>query len=277
MTSDILGDHDATGLAELVRRGEVKPVELVDAAIARVEAVNPQLNAVIHRRFEAAREEAAGDARRPLRGCALPGQGPRLPHGRRAAPPGHGPACATRAGGPKVDSHLMTRFRAAGLVVVGRTNTPELGIQPTTEPAAYGPTRNPWDVSLTPGGSSGGSAAAVAAGMVPAAHANDGGGSIRIPASACGLVGLKASRGRVSVGPHGYAAAFLVSEGVVCRTVRDAAGFLDAIAGACPGDPWWRRRPAARSPPRSAPTRAASASGSAPWRRAPRSTSTRSA
>jgi amidase len=236
--SDILGDHDATGLAELVRRGEVKPLELVDAAIARVEAVDPQLNAVIHRRFEAAREEAAAVV-------------PAGPFGgvpflvkdlgcHTAGEPLHQGMALLRDAGWRavVDSHLMTRFRAAGLVVIGRTNTPELGIQPTTEPSAYGPTRNPWDTRLTPGGSSGGAAAAVASGMVPAAHANDGGGSIRIPASACGLVGLKSSRGRVSVGPHGYAAAFLISEGVVCRTVRDAAGFLDATSGAFPGDPW---------------------------------------
>ncbi len=235
---DILGDHDATGLAELVRRGEVKPVELVDAAIARVEAVDPQLNAVIHRRFEAAREEAA-TATPGGRFAGVPFLVKDLGCHTAGEPLHQGMALLREAGWrAKVDSHLMTRFRAAGLVVVGRTNTPELGVQPTTEPAAYGPTRNPWDVTLTPGGSSGGAAAAVAAGMVPAAHANDGGGSIRIPASACGLVGLKASRGRVSVGPHGYAAAFLVSEGVVCRTVRDAAGFLDASAGAFPGDPW---------------------------------------
>ena len=136
------------------------------------------------------------------------------------------------------DTHLAARFRAAGLITVGRTNTPELGIVPTTEPVAYGPTRNPWDRSRSPGGSSGGSAAAVAAGLVPAAHANDGGGSIRIPASACGLVGLKPSRGRASLGPDASFTALVVCEHVVCRTVRDSAAFLDAVAGPMPGDPY---------------------------------------
>jgi amidase len=240
--TDALGDHDAVGLAGLVRSGEVKPLELVDAAIARIETVDPRLNAVIHRRFERARGEAA----------ALAGPGP------NAGPLAGVPflvkdlACH-QAGEPfhegmrflrdrqwqaDGDSHLAKRYRAAGLITVGRTNTPELGIVPTTEPAAYGPTRNPWDRSRSPGGSSGGAAAAVAAGLVPAAHANDGGGSIRIPASACGLVGLKPSRGRASLGPDASFTALVVCEHVVCRTVRDSAAFLDAIAGPMPGDPY---------------------------------------
>jgi amidase len=136
------------------------------------------------------------------------------------------------------DTYLAARYRAAGLITVGRTNTPELGIVPTTEPVAYGATRNPWDPARSPGGSSGGSAAAVAARMVPVAHANDGGGSIRIPASACGLVGLKPSRGRTSLGPTASFSAVVVCEHVVSRTVRDSAGFLDAVAGAMPGDPY---------------------------------------
>ena len=233
---DALGHSDATGLAELVRRGDVSPAELTDAAIARIEALDPQLNAVIHPRFDRAREEASGvlpDG--PFRGvpfllkdilCASAGdpfhEGMRFLRDR-----------GWRAAG---DSYLAARFRAAGLVFVGRTNAPELGIVPTTEPVAYGPTRNPWDTARSPGGSSGGSAAAVASGMVPAAHANDGGGSIRIPASACGLVGLKPSRGRTSLGPEGYSVGALAVEHVVCRTVRDTAGFLDAVAGAMPGD-----------------------------------------
>jgi amidase len=135
-------------------------------------------------------------------------------------------------------SHLARRWQDAGLIVLGRTNTPELGIMPTTEPAAYGPTHNPWDVTRTSGGSSGGSAAAVAAGLVPAAHASDGGGSIRIPAACCGLVGLKTSRGRVSVGPHtGELARPLSVQFAVTRTVRDAAALLDVAAGPEPGDP----------------------------------------
>src|SRR5204863_749187 len=143
------------------------------------------------------------------------------------------------------DTELVSRFRRAGFVICGKTTTPELGILATTEPEAYGPTHNPWDASRSPGGSSGGSAAAVASGMVPAAHGNDGGGSIRIPASACGLVGLKPSRGRTSFGPDlGDALGGLVGEGVLTRSVRDTASILDAIAGAMPGDPYTAPAPA---------------------------------
>jgi amidase len=138
-----------------------------------------------------------------------------------------------------MDSYLVERFRAAGLVVVGRTNTPELGILPTTEPVAYGATHNPWDLGRSPGGSSGGSGAAVAAGLVPFAHASDGGGSIRIPASACGLVGLKPTRARTTSGPFvGDVMSGLVTELAVTRSVRDLAVLLDAVQGAVPGDPY---------------------------------------
>src|SRR4029077_2321673 len=137
------------------------------------------------------------------------------------------------------DTYLAAKFRAAGFVFLGRTNTPELGTLPPTEPAVYGPTRNPWDLARSTGGSSGGSAAAVAAGIVPAAHGNDGGGSIRIPASACGLVGLKPSRGRTSFGPDvGEASGGLVAEGVLTRSVRDTAAILDTVIGWMPGDPY---------------------------------------
>ena len=136
-----------------------------------------------------------------------------------------------------VDHEFVAKLRSAGFVVVGRTNTPELLNQATTEPLAYGATKNPWDLGRTCGGSSGGSAASVAAQMVPVAHANDGGGSIRIPASVCGLVGLKASRGRVSHFPLPEAPNGVGVEGVVCRTVRDAAALLDVMAGSMPGDP----------------------------------------
>lgn len=247
--ADALGDHDAVGLAALVRSGEVKPLELIDAAISRIETVDTQLNAVIHRRFERARAEAA---------ALGPGRGPRagpftgvpflvkdiVCH--QSGEPFHEGMRFLRDRGWRAtgDTHLAARFRAAGLITVGRTNTPELGIVPTTEPVAYGPTRNPWDRSRSPGGSSGGSAAAVAAGLVPAAHANDGGGSIRIPASACGLVGLKPSRGRVSLGPDASFSALVVCEHVVCRTVRDSAAFLDVIAGPMPGDPYVAPAPA---------------------------------
>jgi amidase len=136
-------------------------------------------------------------------------------------------------------SFVVDKYLAAGFVVVGKTNTPELGLNVTTEPAAYGPTRNPWNTAHSTGGSSGGSGAAVAAGMVPAAHAGDGGGSIRIPSSECGLVGLKPSRGRISLGPEfGEYWAGLVTPHVVTRSVRDSAAILDATAGAMPGDPY---------------------------------------
>jgi amidase len=237
--SDDLAFLDATAQAELVRRREASPRELVDAAIARIEKVNPKLNAVIIPLFEKARAQAAAalpDG--PFRGvpfllkdliCHSAGDpyhaGMRLLRELRWVEPD--------------DTYLAARFRVAGLVLCGRTNVPELGPVPTTEPVAYGPTRNPWDPTRSSGGSSGGSAAAVAAGMVPVAHANDGGGSIRIPASECGLVGLKPSRGRVSFGPDaGEGWAGMSIEHAVTRSVRDSAAILDAIAGYVVGDPY---------------------------------------
>jgi len=230
---------DATAQAELVRTGEASPVELVDAAIERIEKLDPELNAVIHPRFERAREEAArGD----------------LPDGRfRGVPVLFKDLCARMEGEPYHEGMRMLRdagyvavqtdnvarrYLAAGFVNVGRTNTPELGLVPTTEPDAYGPTHNPWRLGTTTGGSSGGSAAAVASGMVPVAHANDGGGSIRIPAACCGLVGLKPTRGRVSLGPSlGELVSFLQVDLCVSRSVRDTAAVLDALNGRCLGDP----------------------------------------
>ncbi len=236
---------DATAQAELVRRGTASPVELVEAAIARIERVNPQLNAVIIPLFEKARAQAAGPPPAgPFRGvpfllkdliCFTAGD----PH--------HMGTRFLRDAGfvAPLDTYLAEKFRAAGFVCLGKTNTPELGTLPTTEPEAYGPSRNPWDTSRSTGGSSGGSAAAVAAGMVPAAHANDGGGSIRIPASECGLVGLKPSRGRISSGPAlGELLGGLAMEGTVTRTVRDTAAILDTIAGPMPGDPYFAPPPA---------------------------------
>jgi amidase len=236
---DPLAMLDATAQAELVASGEVTPLELVDAAIARIEAVDPEINSVVLRRFEHARAEAASDdlPPGPFRGVpfltkdlACPTAGEPQTDGMRAAKAAGWLATET--------SHLALRFRRAGLVNLGRTNSPELGLVPTTEPLAWGPTHNPWDPALTPGGSSGGSAAAVAAGLVAFAHASDGGGSIRIPASACGLVGLKTSRGRISVGPsRGELSGFLSVQFAVTRSVRDAAALLDVAAGAEPGDP----------------------------------------
>jgi amidase len=235
-----LTDLDATGQAELVRRGEATPSELVDAAIERVEKINPQLNAVITPLFEKARTQA---------------RSPELPDGPfRGVPFLLKDLGALSAGDPlhfgmkllrelgfvaPLDNYLVQKLRRAGFIFLGKTNTPELGLSATTEPASYGPTRNPWNPERSTGGSSGGSAAAVAARLVPAAHANDGGGSIRIPASACGLVGLKPSRGRVSLGPIvGEAWHGLAIEGSVTISVRDTAGILDAISGGMPGDPY---------------------------------------
>jgi amidase len=227
---------DATAQADLVRRGEASPAELVEAAIDRIERVDGELNSVIHRRFEQALEEAkSGELPDgPFRGVPFlvkdlfaPTAGDPMHNGMRALRDANYVAPA--------DSWLTARYRAAGFVFVGRTNTPELGLVPTTEPVSHGPTRNPWSTAHSSGGSSGGSAAAVAAGLVPAAHASDGGGSIRIPASACGLVGLKVSRGRITMGPDRDESALSVNH-VVTRSVRDSAAILDATAGPGPGD-----------------------------------------
>ena len=230
---------DATGQAELVRTGQASPTERVDAAIARIEAVDPQLNAVIHERFEKARAEAAGDLPDgPFRGVPFLLKDLEA---HQAGEPHHGGLKVLAREGwiAPADDHLTRRVRQAGLVVLGRTNTPELGTTISTEPEAHGPTRNPWDTEYSAGGSSGGSAAAVASLMVPAAHASDGGGSIRIPASENGLVGLKPTRARVSEGPRsGDSWAGATVHGTVTRTVRDTAALLDALAGAEVGDPY---------------------------------------
>jgi amidase len=238
MTDD-LSRLDATAQAELVRGGEATPGELVDAAIQRIEATNVELNAVIHPLFDEAREAAAGElSDGPFKGVPLllKDLGPAF-----AGHPMHlGMRFLKEAGFTSpLDTYLAQRFRAAGLVTIGKTNTPELGILPTTEPRAYGATRNPWDLGRSSGGSSGGSAAAVAAGMVPFAHANDGGGSIRIPAANCGLVGLKPSRQRISEGPLiGDMMSGLTCELCVSRSVRDTAALLEAVHGPAPGDPY---------------------------------------
>ncbi|RMF20289.1 MAG: amidase, partial [Deltaproteobacteria bacterium] len=237
---DDLAVMDATAQAELVRTGQATPVELIDAAIERVERVNSEINAVIIPLFEQARERAAsGDlGSGPFRGV------PFLMKDLDVCTAGEPFHCGMRFLKDAEfvsdhDAYLAAKFREAGFVWLGKTNTPELGLTVTTEPVAYGPTRNPWNTEHSVGGSSGGSAAAVASGMVPAAHASDGGGSIRIPASECGLVGLKPSRGRISLGPdYGEYWKGLVISHVVTRTVRDSAAILDAVAGAMPGDPY---------------------------------------
>jgi amidase len=243
--SDDLARLDATAQAELVRSGEASPLELVDAAIERIEASNGELNAVIHELYDEGREAASGELPDgPFRGvpfllkdlgAAFAGQplhmGMQLLKDADFRSP--------------VDTYLALRFQQAGFVTIGKTNTPELGILPTTEPKAYGPSRNPWDVTRSTGGSSGGSAAAVASGMVPVAHANDGGGSIRIPASECGLVGLKPTRQRISEGPLiGDNMSGLTVELVVSRSVRDTAAILEAVHGPAPGDPYVAPPPA---------------------------------
>src|SRR5262245_48827133 len=237
---------DATAQAELVRRGELKPLELVDAAIARIERLEPQLGAVITRQFERARAAAVAPdlPGGPFRGVPflLKDLGAHL-----AGDPVHlGMAALRRANWCEPgESYFAERLRLAGLLSLGRTNTPELGLMPTTEPAAYGRTHNPWKPTHSSGGSSGGSAAAVAAGYVAAAHASDGGGSIRIPASHCGLVGLKPTRGRASFGPGvGERWAGCSVEGFVTRSVRDSAALLDVVSGPRAGDPYAAAPPA---------------------------------
>ncbi|MCU1486207.1 MAG: 6-aminohexanoate hydrolase [Actinomycetia bacterium] len=236
---------DATAQAELVRTGEVSPKELVAAAIERIERTNPALNAVIHERFDKAMAEVDGvDRSTPFAGvpylakdagCATEGDPYHV---------GLGPLKAAGFRAP-ADSELATRFRRAGFVCVGRTNVPQLLVSATTEPLAYGPTRNPWDTERSSGGSSGGSGAAVGAGMVPLAHGNDAGGSIRIPATCCGLVGLKPTRARVSDGPSmGETWGGLNHEFAVTRSVRDTAALLDALAGRAWGDPYAAPLPA---------------------------------
>ncbi|HWF82610.1 MAG TPA: amidase [Streptosporangiaceae bacterium] len=229
---------DGIAQADLVRRGEASPLELVDAAIARIERLNPQLDAVIRTRFDLARKEAADQVPDgPFRGvpillkdlgCMVAGEQTAFGIG------------ALRDVAWPVTSFLAEMFRAAGFIVVGRTNVPEFGTTVTTEAMSFPAARNPWNPAHSTGGSSGGSAAAVASGMVPIAHANDGGGSIRIPASECGLVGLKPTRGRVSQGPltgEGWAGGTI--DGSVARTVRDAAAVLDVISKPMPGDPYY--------------------------------------
>ncbi|MGD0625246.1 MAG: amidase [Thermodesulfobacteriota bacterium] len=233
---------DAMALAELVRRKQVKPIELVDAAIELIERLNPTLNAVVTPMYEQARIAAAG----------------KLPDGPFTGVPFLIKDLGAVFGGvrmtmgssvmrnfvPDHDNELVSRLKRAGLIILGKTNTPEFGILPTTEPHLFGPTHNPWDLGRTTGGSSGGSAAAVAARLAPMAHASDGGGSIRIPASCCGILGLKPTRARNPLGPDfGDIFGGLVVDHAVTRSVRDCAALLDATAGPDVGDPYWAPPP----------------------------------
>ena len=242
MTFEEYRHHDALGLAELVKKGAIKAEDLLETAIRRTESINPAINAVIHKIYDEAREEAkkvrtdgpfAGvpflvkDLGMEVKGVPM-----------RAGCRGYLSYVSAN------DSFAVQKMRQAGLVIFGKTNTPEFGLTPYTEPALFGPSRNPWNTAHTTGGSSGGSAAAVAAGILPMATANDGGGSIRIPASCCGLFGLKPSRGRTSWGNmFGEMWNGAAVEGCVSRSVRDSAAYLDAIMGAAPGDPYDIRPP----------------------------------
>jgi amidase len=229
----------ATEQAELVRRGEVSPVELVEMYLERIERLDPQLNAYVTVCAEEALAAARGDlSDGPFRGVPLPIKDLTETAGIRTT-------YSSRAFAdyvPEFDAAVVRRLKEAGFVVIGKTNTPELGITAVTESELNGPCRNPWDTARTPGGSSGGAAAAVAAGLAPAAHGSDGGGSIRIPASCCGIFGIKPARGRVSPAPYGGLEGFSTS-GPLTRTVLDAAALLDVMAGYESGDPYWAPSP----------------------------------
>jgi amidase len=234
--------QDGLGLADLIRKKEITPEEVCEAAIARIEKINPRINAVIYRMFDIGRRTARANLPDgPFSGV------PFLIKDLLAAYAGVPMTMGCRALRdfiPSFDSELMKRYKATGVVVLGKTNTPELGLMGITEPELHGPTRNPWNLDYTPGGSSGGAAAAVASGMVPMASGGDGGGSIRIPASYCGLFGLKPSRGRNPTGPE-YGAIWqgAAVEHVITRSVRDSAAMLDAIQGPDAGAPFMIQKP----------------------------------
>ncbi|MEQ9240808.1 amidase [Roseovarius indicus] len=244
LTSEEYRRQDATGLAALVRSGEVSAAELLDVALAEIDRLDPSLNAVVARNDAAAREAAETvDKAAPFAGVPFLAKdinvdvaGFRTTH-----------ACRFFAEAPVAteDSALVRRWRAAGLVIPGRTNTPEFATDYVCEPELFGPTRNPWDLTRTPGGSSGGAAAAVAAGMVPMAHASDSGGSIRVPAACCGLFGFKPSGGVIASGsPMGPLVGGINVDHVVSRSVRDSAGMLAATAAPEAGQPVpWRAVP----------------------------------
>jgi len=243
MTPEEYLAHDAIGLAGLIRRREVSAVEVLDAALARTAQTNPRVNAVIRLLEDEARAAAAGPLPEgPLAGAPylIKDLGAQM----KGVPTTIGSRLFKDAVAP-ADSAVVAGYRRAGLVLYGKTNTPEFGLEPVTEPELFGPSRNPWDLERTPGGSSGGASAAVAAGMVPAAHASDGGGSIRTPASCCGLFGLKPGKGRVSFAPSNEGWGGFSIQHAVTRSVRDSAALLDAICQPQPGDPYWLEPPAA--------------------------------
>jgi amidase len=233
--------HDGVALAGLIRNGDVSASEVLEAAIARADAVDTRINAITYRMYDAARRRAEGGPTGPLAGVPFLLKDLNQEW---AATPSSGGTRALRDVRAQVTAEVVRRWLDAGLVVFGRTNTPEFGLKPVTEPEAFGPARNPWALGRTPGGSSGGAAAAVAAGIVPVAGASDGGGSIRIPAACCGVFGLKPGRGLVPAGPrraeHFQGAAV---DGVISRSVRDSAVALDIIVGPDPMGPYPTRAP----------------------------------
>lgn len=234
--------HDGLGLAQLVASKQVSAAELLDTAIARAESVNPKLNAIIRPLYERARKDVGKNAGGPFAGV------PFLIKDLMADYAGEPITSGSRFLKdyvPAQDSELVARYKKSGLVIFGKTNTPELGLTPYTEPKLFGPTRNPWNLQRTPGGSSGGSGAAVAAGIVPMANGGDGGGSIRIPASCNGLVGFKPTRGRIPTGPvRGDVWYGAATEHVLTRSVRDSAAMLDATGGPDAGPPNFAPLPA---------------------------------
>ncbi len=236
MESSLFDQHDALGLAELVRNGQCSPGELLDEALRRTELLNPKLNAIVVRLDDLAKDQLDNLPNGPFRG--VPFLLKDLYVSLAGAPLSNG-SKAFRDQVPTHDSYITERYRRAGLVIFGRSASPEFGLTTTTESQLFGATRNPWNLTHTSGGSSGGASSAVAAGILPAAHASDGGGSIRIPASCCGLFGLKPSRGLVSMAPEaaeGWGG--MSCHHAITRSVRDSAALLDAVAGNTAGDPY---------------------------------------
>jgi amidase len=235
-------NYDGIGINQLLRRGEVSQREVIEAAIVKIEALNPALNAVVTQMFDLALEQANGPlAESPLAGAPIVLKDERADYAGVVT----GNGCKLFDHIPALqDAHIVTRYKAAGLAIIGKANLPELGISVSTESVRHGPARNPWNTNLTAGGSSGGSAVAVAAHMVPMAHGTDAGGSIRIPASFCGAFGLKPTRARISSGPmHGEAWSGMTNEHAITRSVRDSAALLDESAGPATGDPYFPSPP----------------------------------
>ena len=257
----------ALELAQLLRAEEVTPRELTEAALGRIEARNDELGAFVH--VDPERALADADAIDVHTGGPFAGVPTAIKDNRAVAGwPMRFGARLTEGLVPPLEHALVRRLRDAGFVLTGKTTLPEFGILPTSEPNGGPPARNPWDPSRTPGGSSGGSAAAVAGGLLPVAHGNDGGGSTRIPAGCCGLVGLKPTRGRVSVAPF-EGDSFLVQDGMLTRTVADTAALLDVLAGAETGDATWAPPPPRPSPSSPRRIRAGCGSPSPATRRSP--------